>query len=62
MGGSIVVRWLLPVVLAAVLVIVGLWGYNQYQQKWNTATMETCIKVIYELVGQVGDIETKLSS
>ena len=58
-----VVRWLLPVVLAAVLVIVGLWGYNQYQQNMEYSNyMENLYqKSFYELVGQVGDIETKLS-
>ena len=55
-----VVRWLLPVVLAAVLVIVGLWGYNQYQQNMEYSNyMENLYqKSFYELEGQVGDIET----
>jgi germination protein YpeB len=56
-------RWILPIVLAIALVAVGLWGYNQYVQNMEYRNyMENLYqKSFFELVGQVGDIETKLS-
>ena len=50
-------------ILAIALIVVGLWGYNQYQQNMEYRNyMENLYqKSFYELVGQVGDIETKLS-
>ena len=58
-----ITRWILPVILAIALIAVGLWGYNQYQQNMEYRNyMENLYqKSFYELVGQVGDIETKLS-
>lgn len=58
-----ITRWILPVILAIALIAVVLWGYNQYQQNMEYRNyMENLYqKSFYELVGQVGDIETKLS-
>jgi len=56
-------RWILTIVLAVALIVVGLWGYNQYLQNLEYRNyMENLYqKSFFELVGQIGDIETKLS-
>lgn len=56
-------RWILSIVLAIALVAVGLWGYNQYVQniEYRNYMENLYQKSFFELVGQIGDIETKLS-
>jgi len=57
------IRWIPTIVLAVALVAVGVWGYNQYLQNMEYRNhMENLYqKSFFELVGQIGDIETKLS-
>ncbi len=56
-------RWILTIALAVALIAVGVWGYNQYLQNLEYRNyMENLYqKSFFELVGQIGDIETKLS-
>lgn len=56
-------RWIPTIVLAVILIAVGVWGYNQYLQNLEYRNyMENLYqKSFFELVGQIGDIETKLS-
>lgn len=58
-----VTGWILPAVLAVLLAIVGIWGYNQYieNQQYGTYMDNLYQKSFFELVGYVGNIETRLS-
>jgi len=57
------IRWMLTIVLAVALIAVGLWGYNQYLQnmEYRNYIENLYQKSFFELVGQIGDIDTKLS-
>lgn len=56
-------KWVLPLVLAAALVFTGVWGYNQYTMNRQYAIhMENIYqKSFYELVGNVGNVETRMA-
>ena len=56
-------KWILPVVLAVALVFMGLWGYNQYQinQQYRIHMDNIYQKSFYELVGNVGSVESSLA-
>lgn len=56
-------RWVLTIALAVALTVVGLWGYDQYLQnvEYRNYMENLYQKSFFELVGQIGDIETKLS-
>jgi len=56
-------RWILPAVLAVALVFTGAWGYKQYQlnQQYSIHMDNLYQKSFYELVGNVGSVETGLA-
>jgi germination protein YpeB len=56
-------KWVLPVVLAMALVFTGVWGYNQYRvnQQYSVHMDNIFQKSFYELVGNVGNVETRLA-
>jgi spore germination protein len=56
-------KWVLPVVLAVALVFTGIWGYNQYRlnQQYSIHMDNIYQKSFYELVGNVGNVETRLA-
>lgn len=56
-------RWIITGILLVALIITGIWGYNQYleNQQYKIRTDNLYQKSFYELVGYVGNIETRLS-
>lgn len=56
-------KWVLPIVLSLALVFTGLWGYNQYRQnqQYNIRMDNMYQKSFYELVGNVGNVENRLT-
>lgn len=55
--------WILPIVLTTALIVVGLWGYSQYQQKlrYNIYMENLYEKSFYNLVSYTQSIEGNLS-
>jgi spore germination protein len=56
-------NWIIPAVLAIALIFTGAWGYNQYRlnQQYNTHMENFYQKSFYELVGNVGSVESGLA-
>ncbi|NLB42726.1 MAG: germination protein YpeB [Clostridiales bacterium] len=56
-------NWILPAILSVALIFTGVWGYNQYQlnQQYNTHMENFYQKSFYELVGNVGSVESGLA-
>lgn len=56
-------RWIVTAILLVALIATGVWGYNQYleNQQYKIRTDNLYQKSFYELVGHVGNIETRLS-
>lgn len=56
-------RWIITAILLVALIATGIWGYNQYleNQEYKIRTDNLYQKSFYELVGHIGNIETRLS-
>lgn len=56
-------RWAISAILVVVLIITGIWGYNQYLQNrdYTIRTDNLYQRSFYELVGRVDNIESGLS-
>jgi spore germination protein len=62
-GAEIMRRWILPAVLTTALIFTGIWGYNQYRlnEQYRIHMDNLYQKSFYELVGNVGSVETRLA-
>ena len=60
---SIKAKWVLPVILAVVLIVTGAWGFSQYRinQQYRIHMENIYQKSFYELVGNVGSVESSLA-
>jgi germination protein YpeB len=56
-------HWIVPAVLAIALIFTGVWGYQQYQlnQEYMRHMENIYQKSFYELVGNVGSVESGLA-
>ncbi len=56
-------KWVLSIVLTVALIFTGIWGYNQYaiNQQYGVHMDNIYQKSFYELVGNVGNVETRLA-
>ena len=59
---SIKEKWILPISLAVALTVTGVWGFSQYRmnQQYRIHMENIYQKSFYELVGNVGSVESSL--